>query len=329
MSITDVSGTKVGKDVVRYASFRYDLYPNLGDEIQTLAVEQYLPRVDSRIDRDSLASFEAEEKHIVIFQGWFSHTPERCFPPSNAIVPVFVGFHLSDSRRTRDNLLVGPSLTYLKAHAPIGCRDEGTQRLLEGAGVRAYTTHCLTLTFPARNREPQFGKVFIVDGEDLRIPRLLRQEAVHLSHECSASLDDELKRAAAQRLLDLYRDEADLVVTTRLHCALPCIAMGIPVVFFGDPNDYRLGVLRDLRVPINRRLPEHRLLRKKYLRVVLEVWRFWNALKVDWHPRSLRLEKEKSRIRETVQRELRLAQLVAASQEANGLETEVAPEGSG
>lgn len=42
-------------------------------------------------------------------------------------------------------------------------------------------------------------------------------------------------KAAASALLKRYRDEAGLVITTALHCAQPCAALGIPVVFV-DPN---------------------------------------------------------------------------------------------
>jgi hypothetical protein len=63
---------------------------------------------------------------------------------------------------------------------------------------------------------------------------------------------DEIKTKMARYLLDLYRDEARLVITTKLHCALPCIAFGVPVIFFGDPHSYRLSLLRDLSVMIYR-----------------------------------------------------------------------------
>ncbi len=43
-----------------------------------------------------------------------------------------------------------------------------------------------------------------------------------------------MKRAAA--LLDTYRSRAKVIVTTLLHCALPAIAMGIPVVVFYPIN---------------------------------------------------------------------------------------------
>lgn len=289
---------------MRYASFKYDRSRNLGDEIQTLATEQHLPRVDTRIDRDSLASFESDEKHVVIFQGWFSMSPDECFPPSDAIVPVFIGFHVTPTFGSREYLTSGASLDYLKAHAPIGCRDDGTRRLLERAGVPAYTTHCLTLTLPTREREPRKGKVFIVDGDDLPIPRALRRRAIRVTHDSAVPLLDGPKSAAARSLLDAYRDQARLVITTKLHCALPCLAMGIPVVFFGeDPDvDYRLGILRDLGVPIARKRPRSRRVSKacRRLGAVRSLWRLWSILSVDWDPQPLDLDLERTQLGDVV-----------------------------
>jgi hypothetical protein len=51
-------------------------------------------------------------------------------------------------------------------------------------------------------------------------------------------------RAAA--LIDLYA-RAACVVTTRLHCALPCIGMGTPVLLIdGAPDQSRLSGLKEL-----------------------------------------------------------------------------------
>lgn len=306
---------------MKYASLKYDLSVNLGDEIQTLATEQLLPRVDVRVDRDSLASFQADEPHVVVFQGWFSMAPEDCFPPSEAIVPVFVGFHISRFQDSQAYFLSGGRLAYLKAHEPIGCRDEGTRLLLEGAGVRAYTTHCLTLTIPRRERQPKNGKVFIVDGDDLPIPFWLRRRAVHESHAIAAGLDERAKVDAAQQLLDRYRDQARLVITTKLHCALPCLAMGIPVVFFGESRDYRLSILHDLGVPIMRRNPRSWRVRKAcHLRAVRWLWRVWKGLTLDWDPRPLDLEEKKDALRQIVRREVRRSTETAAGKEASSEE---------
>src|SRR5690606_10070852 len=58
------------------------------------------------------------------------------------------------------------------------------------------------------------------------------QDVVCLTHE--TALSDPRERAEeAQKLLDVY-SQASLVITSRIHCALPCVALGTPVIFV-DP----------------------------------------------------------------------------------------------
>src|SRR4029079_13399168 len=128
---------------------------------------------------------------------------------------------------------------------PIGVRDAATGHFLESLGIRTQTTYCLTLTFPRRERTPVAGKVFIVDAEDIAIPRSLRNGAIKMTHSMPP-LGPEATLPFAQKLLDMYEEEAALVITTRLHTALPCMAMGIPVVFFGSPTDGRTSIVRDI-----------------------------------------------------------------------------------
>jgi hypothetical protein len=54
------------------------------------------------------------------------------------------------------------------------------------------------------------------------------------------------------KLLYINKRYAKRVVTTRLHCALPYIAMGIPVIFFGDPDDYRTSIIEELGLAIHK-----------------------------------------------------------------------------
>jgi hypothetical protein len=148
---------------MKYASFRYDLSSNLGDEIQTLATERHLPKVDTRIDRDSLASFEADEVYIVVFQGWFTWKPQLCFPPSRWIAPAFVGFHLSDLPGVAAHILSPDGGAYLNQPEPTGCRDAATRMKLEQAGIAAYSSDGLSLWFGRREFVPKRGRVFVVD----------------------------------------------------------------------------------------------------------------------------------------------------------------------
>ena len=54
------------------------------------------------------------------------------------------------------------------------------------------------------------------------------------------------------KLLYINKRYAKRVVTTRLHCPLPCIAMGIPVIFFGYPDDYRTSIIGELGLYIHK-----------------------------------------------------------------------------
>ena len=90
-----------------------------------------------------------------------------------------------------------------------------------------------------------------------------------------------------------------MVITTRLHCALPCIAMGIPVVFFGDPNDYRTQIVSDVGGKIySERLHDKRAVYGLPGRLMQPV---------DWSPRPIDIEHIKKAQTKSVA--TRLAQL--------------------
>jgi hypothetical protein len=237
---------------MKYGSLIYRNNINLGDQIQSIAVEQFLPRVDRFFDRDTLALEKVSDPHLLIMQGWFSMTPEKCFPPSGKIVPIFFGLHLSDFNNGYHHFFSGKSLEYFKIHEPIGCRDKNTAELLNKNGIAAYLSHCITLTFPERDKPPGNGKVILVDVDKAVIPEALKKGAITISHKLSDSaISESEKRDMARALLNLYHDHARLVVTSRLHCALPCVAMGIPVVYFGRGNDSRLSVLQEIGIQVN------------------------------------------------------------------------------
>lgn len=289
---------------MKYALLKYDNEPNLGDEIQSLAAMQFLPRVDEKFDRNSLTTAEAETSHLLIMNGWFSQTPESAFPPSKCILPVFVSFHIANTQESIRHFLSETSIAYFKKHEPIGCRDSETMDMLCAKGVDAYYSNCLTLTFQPREKEPVRGKVFLVDVDRrIPLPRHIRKGSIRLSHIVPPYVSNETKNRLARELLDMYRDQARLIVTTRLHCALPCMAMGIPVVFFGDPEDYRISILNDLGLKINR-----------YVLPKGGLPRLWNRLRmlmsvptVDWSPKPLEIEAEQERLRKLVKEKISAA----------------------
>jgi hypothetical protein len=288
---------------MRLAVLKYDLNGNIGDEIQTLAAERLLSRVDARLDRDTLKNSPQSERTVLLMNGWFARVPTESFPPAKGIDPVLFSFHIAKFAKDWTYYLTQPCVDYFRAHQPVGCRDRKTAEHLREKGIDTYYTKCLTLTFPRRTAEPKDGKVFIVDVDvDLiRIPRELRRGAIRHTHTVPRQFDDELKRSIALRTLEMYRDHAKLVITSRLHCALPCAAMGIPVIFLGNPEDGRISLLEDIGIKINPYRQVEGAVRRLFYR---RYFRHFIAPKINWNPTSLDLETEKTQIQSALQKVL-------------------------
>lgn len=221
---------------MKVAAFKYDNSDNIGDNIQTLAVTQHLKKIDFYIDRDSLPYYKGEEC-VVVMNGWFSAKGEN-WPPSEAIHPIFFGFHMTPTAAEAFK----KHASYFKKHEPIGCRDDGTAQILREWGIDAYTSGCATLTFPKRKAAPQDGVNLLVDCSKRLFRQADRGGLKTVSHQI-ANVDFTAKNTYAEALLKFYRDRANSIVTSRIHCAMPCAAMGIPVVYIGI-EEYRTDVLK-------------------------------------------------------------------------------------
>lgn len=83
------------------------------------------------------------------------------------------------------------------------------------------------------------------------IDREVLLNATYIEHEIEDKFQtEEEKFQYADNLLRQY-SEAEFVVTSRIHCALPCLGIGTPVVFIdndfvGDVNNCRLDGIKDL-----------------------------------------------------------------------------------
>lgn len=256
---------------------------NIGDYIQSLAAEQFIPSIDYFINREELNK-ELNEKTKLIMNGWFTHHPEN-WPPSENIDPLFVAFHINSAHA--DKLLTAKTLKYLKSHEPIGCRDVFTQSLLESKGITSYFSGCLTLTLDKYkvSDEERNDSIFIVDpifnlysfeesltsfhfflsyllkGRFLQsvkrrtiiknlISKTIIKDAKYRHHMIKPNKIRQYDRfEIAKNLLSEYA-HAKCVITSRIHCALPCLALGTPVIFINSFTDKsnisRLDGLKEL-----------------------------------------------------------------------------------
>lgn len=246
---------------------------NLGDHIQIIAGERMLARAgllpSQWTDRDDeIANPPAAGRSGILLNGWFKTNPAQ-WPPHPDYVPIYLGFHI---RLFQSPSLIGQeALAHYRAEGPVGCRDRYTLALLRAQGVDAFLSHCLTMTYPKRFPDPATQCEVFVVSRDERLCDYLPDDLGPYTfvHHYSGDHDFKANMDRARTLLETYRGRARLIVTTLLHCALPAIAMGIPVVVFYPPNE---GARRD---------SDHQ--RFSSLADLIRVYDLTEARLVDWH----------------------------------------------
>lgn len=250
---------------------------NIGDYIQSLAAKQYLPQVDYYVSRDQLSEYNKKQIKMIM-NGWYMRNPSN-WPPSDLIDPLFISVHINSG--AKDTMLSDAGINYFKnLGAPIGCRDIYTLDLLQSKGIDACYTGCLTTTLDLKYKtEKKTDTVFIVDpfyynpswekllacksnfvkdvltGEALQIglkrklmnaifKKGLLKKAQYIKHWYNKEVHSEEERfALAEQLLRKYAS-AKLVITSRIHCALPCLALGTPVIFLNYGLDSDVSICR-------------------------------------------------------------------------------------
>lgn len=221
---------------------------NIGDDIQSYVTKRFLPKVDYYIDRNHIDEFvpEKEEKVATIINGWFlQYTLNWPLSPYIKPLPVSMHFTYKDwfwDTTDRAYHLQGYGLEYLKSIEPIGCRDSHTAKLLNSKGVKTEYTGCMTLTlekFEGVEKQDYICAVDVSDKVVEQIRKTTDMEVKVISHIVpedyyKLSWDERMKNV--EELLKLYQG-ARAVVSYRLHCALPCLALGTPTVLLNE--DYR------------------------------------------------------------------------------------------
>lgn len=226
---------------------------NLGDDMQSIATALNLPYVDRFVLRDGLSRLKLDERHFCIMQSWFSG--EKWWAPSSAIDPLFFGFCFG-----REGMRMGQWPSYLVRHQPIGARDLSSMNRLANVKAGSYWTGCLTLRAGSFFRpvppEERSG-VYMVDVRpevEHLVPKTIRDRAVRISNEMPPGIhDDPIARFSyMSSVCDTLR-RAELVVTRRLHTALPCVGFRTPVAVIiaeGKGNNHRFSGF-DRFVPVH------------------------------------------------------------------------------
>ena len=242
---------------------------NIGDYIQTKAVIDMIHPINHKVlDREGLNKFKGSKLKTII-NGWFMENPKN-WPPNNNISPLFISFHINPSAE-RD-LLKPESLNYLKQHEPIGCRDTYTQNLLQKNGIKSYHSSCITTTFNRdkyiTNKTQPEGVIVIgafdrlnpsIDFSSIyrlllslikypiyKLKYLLKKQSFenHLRNQNlvvkryqqitkrKISSHNQGLKLANDMLKEIAKSE--IIITSRIHAALPALAMGLKVIFINE-----------------------------------------------------------------------------------------------
>ena len=203
---------------------------NLGDEVQSFPGLQYLPYLDTFLERDNIKDSQSSSKVLAFFNAWWGSSKANWPPPSN-VDPIMLSIHIGPGMQKQWVM----HIEYLKQRAPIGCRDYGTLTLLRHLGVNAYFSGCLTLLMENPNISgKRTDNIYLVDVQDSFINLLpidVQEKAIRVAHKVRTKE----RFTEAYRLMELY-GSAKVVITQRIHCALPCVAMGTPVIFINSPK---------------------------------------------------------------------------------------------
>lgn len=163
---------------------------NIGDAFQSYALARLL-NPDICVYRDQLKNYEGK----AVINGFLREE----LPVNNDI--LYAGIYIGHNHK--------PKYEALKGHK-IGARDPYSNLLFKEQGLNSEMIGCATLTL-ARYDGPRSG---IIQGDVQTIPNAMKWEDQWILTE---------------KRLEQFRT-AELVRTKRLHVAMPCLAMGTPVI---------------------------------------------------------------------------------------------------
>lgn len=272
---------------MRFANIRYLGYNDgknrigVGDYIQLLAIDNLYKQMGIRdvvwIDLDQIATYKGEYLILPINQLlggslWLDQDGNFLF--SEKIIPVFLGVSLRKGffKFTEHNLNI------LRKSAPVGCRDYYTYKEVSSYDIPAYVSGCLTLTLP-KSKHLGGKKTLLVDvpkSVETYLPKNVLNGEIEVKQQVFEVSDTEFQdrefaRKLTQQVYSYYVENAKLIITSRLHCAAPCMALGIPVILVKQYRGYTFDWL------------------EKFINIYTEE----NYAEVDWNVSNVDLEKYK------------------------------------
>ncbi|RBQ22781.1 hypothetical protein ALNOE001_14740 [Candidatus Methanobinarius endosymbioticus] len=249
---------------MKYGVLYHRYTKNLGDDIQAYASSRFLPQIDYMVDREELDTFKSKNNEAVsvIMSAWMFRKKWN-WPPAPNINPLFVGTHMirktveGKASPLLDECFKGLGKDYLQSYGPVGCRDEPTAKFFKKLSIDSFFAGCITLTLPEFKKKPKKEYICLVDlpkNVENKIKNELKDEDIeirtytHINRDPNNQFYDmtwEERAKNVEERLQIYQN-AKCVVTIRLHATLPCLAMGVPVLWIPlNPNWARFDPYRN------------------------------------------------------------------------------------
>lgn len=254
------------------------VYGNAGDAIQFLALQEiiktelhqdlwgfnsFYPELIS-LDRKTVQAVAPQDVRLIVagytglFVNMFVHTylPGPGHVRPNSCLYLGMSISKADQRDGTDGFDLALKLDLpqkLKPYGPIGCRDRATRDFLKAHGVDAYYSGCMTMGFYQRKPSPVATDTVILDlqpafmrhlTEEVKATATKPTHCLLYRHDPAALMSNLDFFAQSRELLDYYRTKAKLIITSRIHGALPALALGIPVIFMSDCTDQRMDMMK-------------------------------------------------------------------------------------
>lgn len=233
---------------MKYGLIMYIDTENIGDDVQTYVAERFLPKVDYIIDRDNVTSFTPDEKEYVvtIMNAWWMNNKFN-WPPSPYIYPKMISMHFTHYDTiyhiAQKHITTGYGKEYLKKYEPIGCRDSYSKNILKENGIESYFSGCMTLTLNKFENIEKEDYILLVDVSDdiyQKVRNTTNKRIERITNNRDRREYSKLNWKTRKEHVEEYLksiQKASLVITPRLHCALPSLALQTPVLLI----DYSLN----------------------------------------------------------------------------------------
>ena len=236
----DVVGhNKISSKIPKFGMVHYIESGNIGDQVQNIAAAHFLPYINKLLPRDK--NINVNETTTVIMNAFWNEE-SWLLGSRPKLRPIQVSMHLAYTMSKRFENEIRRHKDSFLPYGVVGARDTKTQRFLNNIGIPAKMTGCLTLFFqnPFANM-PRLDSTYLVDvgRETMKLlPPHVLHKSTKISHWIPVKNVSGISRYLyAYELIERYA-RAKLVITTRIHCALPCVALGTPVIFLNLKNLY-------------------------------------------------------------------------------------------